>query len=291
VELSFAVAYKIIYLKGKKLTNNSYLFSLDYGDRKNEKQFVGDILDNFDNNSLIGVMLWINNNPYSFELFLFLNFEQNSNLFENWLKNNYPNKRRIYNVFNGDFFKAMSRSGYNGIGLTDRASLDFSMPSDAVDKLFLFPDRDKMNDIFGQRNNLEQFTVFLSHSSKNKNTIEHVFNGLQKAEISCWFDKYEISAGDSITDKINEGLENSNLGLLFLSKDFIYSESGWTMNEANYFFQRKMRNKDKKFIVINIDLNHDELPPMMQDYKYIDYKQNDSIQEIIHLINKEMNIN
>lgn len=273
------------------MIDNSYLFSLDYGNRKDERVFVGKILDTFDRDSLTGAMLWVNNNPYSFELFLFLNFKKEVEIFENWLNINYPHKKRIYNVFNGDFFEAMSRRGYNGIGLLDSDTLEMFMPSEAVDKLFLFPDRNNMNEIFGQRETLKQFTVFLSHSSKNKQDIDKVFNELQKAQISCWFDKYEIDAGDSITDKINEGLNKSDLGLIFLSKDFIYSKSGWTMNEANYFFQKKMRNKDKKFIVINLDLAHEELPPLMQDYKYIDFKQENAIQDIVNAIQKQSNNN
>lgn len=270
------------------MMNNSYLFSLDYGNRKDEKKFVGEILDKFDRDSLTGAMLWINNNPYSFELFLFLNFQKESNEFENWVKAHYPNKKRIYNVFNGDFFEAMRCKGYNGIGLLDSDSLEMFMPSEAVDKLFLFPDRDIMNGIFGQREALKKFTVFLSHSSKNKKDIDEVFNELQKAQISCWFDKYEIEAGDSITDRINEGLNNSDLGLIFLSKDFLYSQSGWTINEANFFFQRRMKNKNKKFIVVNIDLTHEEIPPLLQDYKYIDFQQDTAIESIIMAINKQI---
>ena len=273
------------------MTDNSYLFALDYGNREDEKIFVGEVLDTFDRDSLTGAMLWINNNPYSLELFLFLNFQKKSEVFESWLKANFPHKKRIYNVFNGDFLNALSRRGYNGIGLTDSNSLEFFMPTDAVDKLFLFPDRSKMNEIFGQREKLKQFTVFLSHSSKNKNEINSVFNELQKAQISCWFDTYEIQAGDSITDKINEGLDNSDLGLIFLSKDFIYSESGWTTNEANYFFQRRMRDKNKQFIVVNIDLSHDEIPPLLQDYRYINFQENDAIVSIIIAINKQMEKN
>ena len=53
------------------MTDNSYLFALDYGNREDEKIFVGEVLDTFDRDSLTGAMLWINNNPYSLELFLF----------------------------------------------------------------------------------------------------------------------------------------------------------------------------------------------------------------------------
>ncbi|MBL3940549.1 toll/interleukin-1 receptor domain-containing protein, partial [Bacteroides thetaiotaomicron] len=80
--------------------------------------------------------------------------------------------------------------------------------------------------------------VFLSHSSRDKSIVDGVFNELHKAGIRAWYDRYEIDPGDSITDKINEGLASSQIGLLFFSKNFIDSKSGWPTKEANYFFQK-----------------------------------------------------
>src|SRR5205085_5911537 len=68
--------------------------------------------------------------------------------------------------------------------------------------------------------------VFLSHSSIDKPIIEQIFFELQKEEIKVWFDKYEIKGGDSITDKLNEGLGKSDLGLICLSKNFL--NSNWS---------------------------------------------------------------
>jgi len=38
------------------MKNNSYLFSLDYGNRKDERVFVGKILDIFNRDSFAGAM-------------------------------------------------------------------------------------------------------------------------------------------------------------------------------------------------------------------------------------------
>lgn len=268
------------------MEHKSFLIALDYGNREKEKMFVGDVLDKFDRDTLVGAMLYVNNNIYALSCHLFVNFEKDSEVFEEWLNINYPDKRRIYNLFSDDFMEAMSRRGCNGIGLLDSDMLEYQMPS-GTNEIFLHPDRSIYNSIFPPvLKEMTSYSVFLSHSSSDKPLINTFFNELQKSEIDAWFDRYEISPGDSITDRINDGLDKSKIGLLFLSKNFISGKSGWTMNEANYFFQKRMRKSDKKFIVINIDLEHDEMPPLLQDYLYLNYDDPDCISKVIDEVRK-----
>jgi len=266
------------------VNHKSFLISLDYGDRKREREFVGSILDRFDRNTLVGAMVFVNNNIYALSCHLFLNFEKDSEIFEEWLNQYYPNKNRIYNLYTDDFMEAMGQRGCNAIGLLGSDLLELQMPS-YTNEIFLHPDRSLYNEIFPPiMKEMTNYSVFLSHSSIDKPKVEIVFNELQKSNISAWFDRYQINPGDSITDKINDGLDKSKLGLLFLSKSFLDSKSGWTMSEANYFFQKRMRDKTTKFIVINMDLKHDEMPPLMQDYLYINYDDSDAINRIIDSI-------
>ena len=44
-----------------------------------------------------------------------------------------------------------------------------------------------------------------------------IFNEFQKSQISAWYDKYEIEPGDSITEKINQGLDESDIGIICIS--------------------------------------------------------------------------
>jgi hypothetical protein len=269
----------------KTIIEHTFIISLDYGDRENEREFVGDVLDEFDRNSLVGANLFINNDPYGLELLLSLNFEKDGNRFEEWLRSRYPQKRREYRLLFEDVTDSISRRGYNICGLLDRERLDFVMPSDA-NELFLFPDRKILASIWGRATSASSFTVFLSHSSRDKSIVDGVFNELHKAGIRAWYDRYEIDPGDSITDKINEGLASSQIGLLFFSKNFIDSKSGWPTKEANYFFQKLMRSGKKNFVVLNIDLSIDDLPPLLQDFRFIDMKSESSTREIIDLLRK-----
>lgn len=264
-----------------------YIFSLDYGNRLKEKKFIKDILKNFDRNSLTGCGIFVNNNPYGLELLLFLAFEKGMEEFEEFLQTNYNDKKKIFNYFLNDILNSFQQGGYNTATFIDETDVD-SIIVEGVNELFLIPCSEELNKLW--RSNLKMkrtLKVFLSHSSYDKKTVDTIFNEFQKSGISAWYDKYQIQPGDSITEKINEGLNESDIGIICISNYFLNSSSGWTKNELNYFIQKRMRNPNKIFIILNFDVPHDELPPLVQDYKYIDYTEDDSIKTLIEVLKKK----
>lgn len=265
---------------------HTFIIHLDYGNRAEERKFVADVLDSFDKDTLCGANLFINNDPYGLELLLSLNFEKYGDKFEEWLRAHYPSKKREYRLLFTDITDAARRKGYSICGLLDSDMLDFCMPSNA-NGLFLFPDRKIVSSIWGRPTAASSFSVFLSHSSRDKPLVDAVFNELHKHEVRAWYDRYEIEPGDSITDKINDGLANSKLGLLFFSKNFLDPSSGWPMKEANYFFQKMMREGKKNLVVLNIDLMPNEFPPLLQDIDFIDMRSPTAIAETITFIKKQ----
>lgn len=265
----------------------SYLFTLSYARRGEEKRFIKDILCKFDNQKLVGANLFVNNNPYNLGFYLHLNFEGKEHVleFERWLKENYPNKTRKYNYFIGDLLYSMGTRGYNSAGLLDGDELDFLLTPEP-NFLFLFPDQARMSEIFGGGRILDDFRVFLSHSSKDKDVVDIIFDELQKAEIRAWYDRYEIDPGDSIVDKINEGLSNSDIGILLLSHNFLNPTSGWTKSEMNYLIQRRINRQEKDFICLNLGMKHEELPALVQEYRYIDLSDKTAIDQLIMVLKK-----
>lgn len=64
--------------------------------------------------------------------------------------------------------------------------------------------------------------VFICHASEDKDEIVRpLANTLKKEGISCWLDEAEILWGDSITEKINEGLTKPLFVIVVLSKNFL----------------------------------------------------------------------
>lgn len=269
------------------MSHKSFIFKLNYGERLKEKIFIKDILRRYDINTLIGAGVYVNNNPYNLEMLLYLNFEKDSDDFEKWLSINYKDKKRIYNYFIDDIIESFFSNGYNVGTFIGEDSVDNIITAEP-NRIFLFPDKELMNSQWRSGSNDNNFLIFLSHSSKDKKIVDKIFNEVQKSNIKAWYDKYEIQPGDSITDKINEGLEDSNLGIICISNNFFNASSGWTSSELNYFIQKRMRLKKANFICLNFDVPHDKLPPLLQDYKYIDMQQKDAIEILISVINEKM---
>lgn len=268
--------------------DQTYVIPLDYGDRKNEREFVRKILKRYDKDTLVGAVLFVNNNPYSLESYLCLNFYKKSEDFESWLATHYPTKGRDFRFLFSEISNTIFQKGFNVVSFTDDSMLEMQM-SEEPNGIYLFPERVIMNETFGRPTKTGTLSVFLSHSSKDKSFVDKVFSELHKSQIRAWYDRYEIHPGDSITDSINEGLRKSHLGVLFLSKNFLDPNSGWPMSEANYFFQQHMQAKKKNFIVFNLDLDVTEMPPLIQDYRYIDAQNPNAIQELVDAIENKNN--
>ena len=52
------------------METKKYIFSLDYGNRMEEKEFIKAVLREFDSNTLVGCGIFVNNNPYNFEFYI-----------------------------------------------------------------------------------------------------------------------------------------------------------------------------------------------------------------------------
>jgi tetratricopeptide (TPR) repeat protein len=73
--------------------------------------------------------------------------------------------------------------------------------------------------------------VFCSHRSVDKDRVEEIARTLRERGIDAWLDAWEILPGDSIVGKINTGLENADVFLLFLSKTAL--DSNWVTTESH----------------------------------------------------------
>jgi len=77
----------------------------------------------------------------------------------------------------------------------------------------------------------ERIVAFLSHSSKDKPFIRQLAADLTREGITVWLDEQMIRVGDSITDKISQGLAESDYFLIALSDNSTQSE--WVKKELN----------------------------------------------------------
>jgi len=104
-------------------------------------------------------------------------------------------------------------------------------------------------------------TAFLSYASEDHDLAEHVATALQGAGIETWWDRWEIGAGDSIVQKVNEGLGECSHFIVLLTPTSI--EKPWVQTEMDTGFVRKVSG-EAKFIALRSDLPAERLPALLR---------------------------
>src|SRR5262249_47919440 len=74
--------------------------------------------------------------------------------------------------------------------------------------------------------------VFISHASEDKVEIARpLAEALTKKGLTVWFDEYELTLGDRLRRKIEEGLRVSRYGVTILSENFFRKK--WPQEELD----------------------------------------------------------
>lgn len=94
--------------------------------------------------------------------------------------------------------------------------------------------------------------VFICHASEDKTRyVNYLKKVLEDYGVSIWYDEGEISWGDNITKKINEGIESSQLAIICFSRAFLKKK--WPNSEFSALFNRQQEFGKK--IVLPLFLN------------------------------------
>src|SRR4051812_15629466 len=74
--------------------------------------------------------------------------------------------------------------------------------------------------------------IFLSHASEDKDAVVRpLAASLRDLGWRVWYDEYELSVGDSLNRRINEGLSECDFGVVVLSPAFFAKE--WPKRELD----------------------------------------------------------
>lgn len=110
--------------------------------------------------------------------------------------------------------------------------------------------------------------VFLSHSSRDKNFVGRLATDLKTAGVKVWYDDWAIDYGESIVEKVYNGLAESDFLIVVLSKESI--KSRWVREELNVMTMKRLQGKDIR--VIPLLLDDCEVPEQLSHLKYIDFR-------------------
>jgi hypothetical protein len=111
--------------------------------------------------------------------------------------------------------------------------------------------------------------AFLSHSSTDKTFIRQLAADLTANGINVWLDEQRIRVGDSIPEKIAQGLAESDYFLIGMSQKA--SESAWVQKELNNALMSEVQRR--KVHVLPLKLDDTQMPPIISDKKYADFSK------------------
>lgn len=115
----------------------------------------------------------------------------------------------------------------------------------------------------------DQRVAFLSHSSADKPFIRQLAADLTANGINVWLDEQRIRVGDSIPEKIAQGLAESDYFLIGMSHKS--SESAWVQKELNNALMSEVQRR--KVHILPLKLDDTPMPPIITDKKYADFSK------------------
>ena len=111
--------------------------------------------------------------------------------------------------------------------------------------------------------------VFISHSHQDKEFVDNLATHLIKHNAHVWVDRWEIKAGESILNRVQNEIRGATAVLFVLSNSSIQSE--WCKKELNAGLMREL--EERATIVIPVLLEKCEIPMFLREKKYADFSQ------------------
>jgi hypothetical protein len=113
----------------------------------------------------------------------------------------------------------------------------------------------------------QKLDVFISHASEDKAAVARpIFEALSGMGVSVWFDEAELTLGDSLRRKIDEGLTRCRFGVVILSRPFFLKE--WPQRELDGLVARETASGEKAILPVWHEIDHDtvvEFSPTLAD--------------------------
>jgi len=113
-----------------------------------------------------------------------------------------------------------------------------------------------------------RYDVFLSHSSADKPVVRELAERLRDAGLRVWLDEWIVQPGDLISQKIEDGLEQSALLLFCMSANAFGSD--WVILESHSAIFRDPLNRDRRFVPLRLD--DAPIKAMLRGYAYLDWR-------------------
>jgi hypothetical protein len=111
-------------------------------------------------------------------------------------------------------------------------------------------------------------SVFITYNHKDKEFAERLAIELVRRDIKVWKDSWRIGVGDSLIQKVQEGLEGARFFCVIFSRNSVRSE--WVKREITAALLREI--EDRKVMILPIVIDDSKLPLLLRDKLYADFR-------------------
>lgn len=112
--------------------------------------------------------------------------------------------------------------------------------------------------------------VFLSHSHRDSEIVTALGHALRAEGADPWVDTEQLKFGDSLVDKIQEGLDSSDAIAVFVSGQL----GAWQNSELGYVWQNRLSGHGP--LAVAVLIGEGEIPALLRDTQYFDLRDGDT---------------
>ncbi|HTW83087.1 MAG TPA: toll/interleukin-1 receptor domain-containing protein [Candidatus Sulfotelmatobacter sp.] len=113
----------------------------------------------------------------------------------------------------------------------------------------------------------QRWDLFINHASEDKQFTDQLYDALKAEGVEVWYDKSVVKMGDSLRQKIEEGLARSRFGVVVLSPSFLNKR--WAQAELSALFGMQMADGRPRILPIWHNIDRDEVArsfPLLLDF-------------------------
>ncbi len=127
-------------------------------------------------------------------------------------------------------------------------------------------------------------SIFLSHSHADKPFARRLAADLRKAGHAVWIDEAEINIGDSLIEKIREGLDQVDFVAAIITSASVTSK--WVTRELDIASNREI--EENRVVVLPLLLESVELPGFLKGKFYGDFTDMSRYEEVLELLLRKL---
>ncbi|MHA7000281.1 toll/interleukin-1 receptor domain-containing protein [Aeromonas schubertii] len=127
-------------------------------------------------------------------------------------------------------------------------------------------------------------TIFLSHSHADKPFARKLATSLRSAGHGVWIDEAEINIGDSLVEKIREGLDQVDYVAAILSQASIGSP--WVTRELDIASNREI--EEGRVVVLPLLVEKVDLPGFLKGKFYGDFTDEEQYEQMLELLLRKL---